>query len=887
MRAKNIVFLFVVTLVISIGLSASAGAAKADQASILGDEWTDCTSSHIGANLISWATDDFDDTTGPELVNLAQDGIPGLAGATTYTDGINYFPSLVGWEKAHLCNSHQCMETRIANSLRDGLAYDYLGYGPERLGGVPDEEKYNLPWATEVAGQIVNGAGKKLMLSYSTKQLHQEALERGFGWENAGEVVKLLAPHGDLWMIQAADEYNNPNNQDYGSYGPILSQRHYPPGPEWRSEVERWVNWIRDANPEIEIWIQLALHRIGVQEDNYPSAELTLEYREWLVNPEYGPPLIDGIYMTSTYSWPIDSLVADEEMEKVFRYACAGAAPEPSPTPVDTPIFVDVPFDHPYNEEIETLYRAGYTSGCNTDPLMYCPEEAMTRAESAVFVERGVHSADYVPSDPTQQIFSDVSLSEWYAKWATGLWQDGYTDGCGTDPLVYCPLQEHIRAEGAVFYLRMLYGADYTPPDPIGIFDDVPLDTWYAKWVEAAYSAALIEPCETSPLRYCPEAPLTRAVAAYMMVQAKDVIPGPEPTETPGPSPTPSPTSTPSPTPSDTPTPLSMTLIEEGDTEGFHYWLYENPRYPCGGGDGNHEFLVLQKGTAKDERNLLVNHPGGAVGFYYNDESGQRVYYPHQNAVGLLLARYNRNMMFRVALKDGLAKRFRERDDFRLMVPSYCSHDLYYGTGEYSAVDGFSRWGHLAANEAVDFVEQSFLTNKIITSGGSAGASGSFNTGIAQEKVVGIIMDSFAGDLSGIRDACLDGQYVFGSLHPCFCPAGSGILCMEVLASRIGFSLGADEPYVLVNRGLVETPIFLIWNQSDGSQYAYRHYQNLHDALETVNPGGNSVAKMVCIDDPDVPGDNTCNLHVPTTYEYENTIPLIDEVYEWALSLLN
>jgi hypothetical protein len=44
---------------------------------------------------------------------------------------------------------------------------------------------------------------------------------------------------------------------------------------------------------------------------------------------------------------------------------------------------------------------------------------------------------------------------------------------------------------------------------------------------------------------------------------------------------------------------------------------------------------------------------------------------------------------------------------------------------------------------------------------------------------------------------------------------------------------------------------------------------------------------MVCIDDPDVPGDNTCNLHVPTTYEYENTIPLIDEVYEWALSLLN
>jgi hypothetical protein len=68
----------------------------------------------------------------------------------------------------------------------------------------------------------------------------------------------------------------------------------------------------------------------------------------------------------------------------------------------------------------------------------------------------------------------------------------------------------------------MMYGADYEPPSPQGIFSDVSLDWWGAKWIEAAYNAGLITACETSPeLKFCPDEGLTRAVAAYMMVQAK------------------------------------------------------------------------------------------------------------------------------------------------------------------------------------------------------------------------------------------------------------------------------------------------------------------------------------------------------------------------------
>ncbi len=88
---------------------------------------------------------------------------------------------------------------------------------------------------------------------------------------------------------------------------------------------------------------------------------------------------------------------------------------------------------------------------------------------------------------------------------------------------MYCPLQEHTLAEGTVFYLRMLHGKDFVPPDPTGIFIDVPIDKWYARWVEAAYAAEIVFPCSTDKgLRACPEEPLTRTLAGYII--AADVI---------------------------------------------------------------------------------------------------------------------------------------------------------------------------------------------------------------------------------------------------------------------------------------------------------------------------------------------------------------------------
>jgi hypothetical protein len=201
----------------------------------------------------------------------------------------------------------------------------------------------------------------------------------------------------------------------------------------------------------------------------------------------------------------------------------------PSPTPSPTAIFDDVQPDHWAFDHINALYNAGYVSGCSSDPLLYCPDNTMSRAEGAVFVERGIHDLSFFPAIPTVQVFEDVPLDSWAAKWVTSLWEDGFTAGCGTDPLIYCPWQGNSRAEGSVFFLKMLNGNDFFPDTPTTqVFADVPIDSWFAKWVHAAYDAGLLVPCQTDPeLLFCPDDPLTRDWAAFMMVQAKGGLPLP------------------------------------------------------------------------------------------------------------------------------------------------------------------------------------------------------------------------------------------------------------------------------------------------------------------------------------------------------------------------
>jgi subtilisin len=193
--------------------------------------------------------------------------------------------------------------------------------------------------------------------------------------------------------------------------------------------------------------------------------------------------------------------------------ATATPTSTPTHTPTPTPIFDDVPYGHWAKAYIEALYTAGYVAGCSTSPRLYCPERVLIRSESSVFILRGAYGAIPAPPHPAP--------AYWGFGWIESLWTDGYTAGCGTNPLIYCPIRDHTRAEASVFFLRIKNGVAYVPPTPTGVFSDVSLGAWHAAWVEAAYNQGLLPLCHSTTVAFCPDDPLNRSWAAYMMTQAK------------------------------------------------------------------------------------------------------------------------------------------------------------------------------------------------------------------------------------------------------------------------------------------------------------------------------------------------------------------------------
>jgi hypothetical protein len=181
-----------------------------------------------------------------------------------------------------------------------------------------------------------------------------------------------------------------------------------------------------------------------------------------------------------------------------------------------TATFGDVAIDDWSWPWIERLFIAGITGGCGTGK--YCPENEVTRAQMAVFLERGMHGSTYTPpAVEASSGFDDVDTGYWAAAWIKQLAADGITNGCGADN--FCPDDPVTRAQIAVFLLRAKYGPSYTPPaieSDIG-FTDVPTNYWAAAWIRQLAAAGVTEGC--GPAVYCPDSPVTRAQMAVFLVK--------------------------------------------------------------------------------------------------------------------------------------------------------------------------------------------------------------------------------------------------------------------------------------------------------------------------------------------------------------------------------
>jgi hypothetical protein len=184
----------------------------------------------------------------------------------------------------------------------------------------------------------------------------------------------------------------------------------------------------------------------------------------------------------------------------------------------DQSIFADVPLGYWAEDAIITIYNAGITTGCSQDPLLYCPQREVNRAQMAVFLERGINGGSFTPP-PATGIFDDVPVTFWAADWIEQLYNDGITTGCAQNPLRYCPDRIVNRAQMAVFLLRSKRGSNYTPPPATGIFADVPVTFWAADWIEQLYREGITTGCGTNPLRYCPDRAVRRDAMAVFLVR--------------------------------------------------------------------------------------------------------------------------------------------------------------------------------------------------------------------------------------------------------------------------------------------------------------------------------------------------------------------------------
>jgi uncharacterized repeat protein (TIGR01451 family) len=134
-----------------------------------------------------------------------------------------------------------------------------------------------------------------------------------------------------------------------------------------------------------------------------------------------------------------------------------------------------------------------------------------------------VNAANNTANDPTTvRSFADVPPDHPLFAWIEALAAAGITGGCASNPSQYCPDGAVSRGEMAVFLLRGIHGAGYTPPAATGtVFADVPAGHPLAAWIEQLALEGITGGCATDPQRYCPDAGVTRGEMAVFLLRAK------------------------------------------------------------------------------------------------------------------------------------------------------------------------------------------------------------------------------------------------------------------------------------------------------------------------------------------------------------------------------
>jgi hypothetical protein len=186
---------------------------------------------------------------------------------------------------------------------------------------------------------------------------------------------------------------------------------------------------------------------------------------------------------------------------KAPRLSTPGGA---STTPVATSL-LDIA-GSPHEADIATLFSRGVTMGCG--PSIYCPNEAMTRGQIALFISR------QLGLQPAEVDYYDDDQGSQYEAATNSITSAGIGFGCGDR--IFCseaPLPRHEMAELLVRTFNLTASSTNWFQDDDGLPFEPAINA-----LKAANITLGCDPADETA--FCPQAPLTRGQMASFFVRS-------------------------------------------------------------------------------------------------------------------------------------------------------------------------------------------------------------------------------------------------------------------------------------------------------------------------------------------------------------------------------
>ena len=194
-------------------------------------------------------------------------------------------------------------------------------------------------------------------------------------------------------------------------------------------------------------------------------------------------------------------------------------------TPVaaaDDGAYEDVSSQNVHAPAIEALHALGLFTETDCAEGSFCPDEPVQRWVMAVWLARTVFGFNPGQEAPSTR-FADLDNEiMWAAPHIEQLVDQGIIEGCGDDPLRFCPEDGLTRAEIATVLTRAF---NLPPAGYIGFGDLAGVEN--ADDINALSAARVTVGCSADAFLYCPSADVTRGQMATFLARAVGLVPLP------------------------------------------------------------------------------------------------------------------------------------------------------------------------------------------------------------------------------------------------------------------------------------------------------------------------------------------------------------------------